>query len=172
MIVVINGYPGSGKDTFVQFCKQMAPAQVGNVSTVDRVKELAMRLGWDGTKTSNNRKFLSGLKKLLGEWDDIPVQSVIAAYHAFIDERCIYPEDALVMFVHVREPEEITRFVADYDAKTLFIARDSVEGTYSNNSDNNVRDFAYDYLVANNGTLDDLKQSAETFLHELGIIDI
>jgi len=50
-IVVINGTGGSGKDTFVEFCSKYG--KVMNFSSVDKVKEVARVIGWDGKK---NRK--------------------------------------------------------------------------------------------------------------------
>ena len=64
-IIVINGYPESGKDTFVNLCKNIVGESfVKNISTVDFVKEVAMLCGWDGTKTPKNRKFLSDLNHI------------------------------------------------------------------------------------------------------------
>ena len=51
-IVVINGMPRSGKDTFVGMCQEIiGEKRCLNVSTVDFVKEVAAYCGWDKTKT-------------------------------------------------------------------------------------------------------------------------
>ena len=47
-----------------------------NVSTVDKVKEIAAECGWDGVKSPKNRKFLSDLKDLLTEWGDVPYKDI------------------------------------------------------------------------------------------------
>ena len=60
-IIVINGTGGSGKDTFVEYVSKYA--KVYNFSSVDKVKEIAKLIGWTGTKTDKDRKFLSDLKK-------------------------------------------------------------------------------------------------------------
>ena len=59
-IIVINGTGGSGKDTFVEYVSKYA--KVYNFSSVDKVKEIAKLIGWTGTKTDKDRKFLSDLK--------------------------------------------------------------------------------------------------------------
>ena len=67
MVVVINGSGGVGKSTFIELCREW-DNRVFETSTVDFVKEVAKMCGWDGTKTDENRKFLSDLKDLLSQW--------------------------------------------------------------------------------------------------------
>ena len=59
-IIIINGTGGSGKDTFVEFVSKYS--KVFNFSSVDKVKEVARVIGWSGTKSEKDRKFLSDLK--------------------------------------------------------------------------------------------------------------
>lgn len=76
-IIVINGFPGAGKDEFVNCCKKLiGEPYVRNISTVDFVKYIAAECGWDGTKTPENRAFLSDLKDLLTKWNDVPFKKV------------------------------------------------------------------------------------------------
>lgn len=69
-IFVINGSGGVGKDTFVELVsvelndKLKRFHTVVNFSSVDKVKEIAREIGWDGRKTEKDRKFLSDLKSL------------------------------------------------------------------------------------------------------------
>ena len=46
--------------------EKIGPYSCRIVSTVDFVKEIAARWGWDGTKTPQNRKFLSDLSFVVG----------------------------------------------------------------------------------------------------------
>ena len=84
-IFVINGAPRAGKDTFVEICKDLiGNERCLNVSTVDFVKEVAKFAGWDGNKTPEARKFLSDLKDIMTEYDNIPFKKVkraIDIYH-------------------------------------------------------------------------------------------
>ena len=67
-VIIINGKAEVGKDTLVTMCKDLLGAnRILNISTVDFVKEVANFCGWDGTKTPENRKFLSDLKDLVGD---------------------------------------------------------------------------------------------------------
>ena len=52
-IVIINGTGGSGKDTFVSFVSKYN--KVYNFSSIDKVKEIAKEVGWDGGKTEKDR---------------------------------------------------------------------------------------------------------------------
>ena len=167
-IFVINGMPRAGKDTFVEMC-QMQALWCLNVSTVDFVKELAVRCGWDGTKTPENRAFLSDLKDLLTRWNNVPFNMV--RQRIFLFEKQIeqydFKSDDGVVFIHCREPEEIQKFVDYYNAQTILIRRESIETKeQSNHADAEVFNCKYDFVVENNGTLDELKQKAIWFLKD------
>lgn len=157
-IIVINGGGGSGKDTFVEFCKKYA--KVVNFSSIDKVKEIAKMIGWNGTKTEKDRKFLSDLKKLTTNYNDMAYISVQEAIEKF------YSSDNEFMFIHIREPKEIKRIVKGYNAKTLLIKRDGIELIKSNVSDASVEKYKYDYIISNS-TLEKLEESAKNFLATL-----
>ena len=75
-----------------------------------------------------------------------------------------------VMFIHCREPEEIDRLAKDFKAYTLLVSRKSAEEkNWKNLSDQSVFDYPYDFIVANEGSLEDLRDSAKTLLEELGL---
>lgn len=73
-IIVINGLPKSGKDTFASFASKYATTT--NFSSVDFVKEVAKFAGWNGVKDLKARLFLSKLKELLADYDDIPYKKI------------------------------------------------------------------------------------------------
>jgi hypothetical protein len=176
-IVVINGAGGVGKDLFVAFCASiLGPDKVKNYSTVDYVKAVAAHIGWDGTKDDKNRRFLSELKRVLTEWDDIPYRRTRIEIEDFEEKMYKmggkYAENS-VMFIHCREPEEIQRFVEEFNAETLLIRRElAEEKNWENASDKGVLDYSYNYIVRNEGTLDDLRESARAFLRDCLKLDI
>ena len=153
-IIIINGYGGSGKDTFVEFVSKYN--KVYNFSSVDKVKEIAKLIGWTGTKEEKDRKFLSDLKKLTTDYNDMPFNSIKDAVNDF------KMSDKEIMFIHIREPEEIKRAVLEFNAKTLFIKRDDINKITSNDSDKNVEKYDYDFIIENT-TLDDLEEKAKNF---------
>lgn len=169
-IIVINGRPRAGKDTFVELCKKHCNWCL-NVSTVDFVKQVAEYCGWDGTKTAANRKFLSDLKDLLTEWNDVPYKKVVRALKLFEVEVMDYdfdPEEDAIAFIHCREPKEIKRLCDELGAQSLLITRDEVEeDKTSNHADEEVFNYKYDYIIANDDTLQDLEDAAVKFLTDL-----
>ena len=169
-VVIINGAPRSGKDTFVNLCKEKLGSFCYNFSTVDFVKEIAKQCGWDGEKTPNNRKFLSDLKDLLTDWNDVPYRNMTQelAKIYLMAEQYNLDHDKFVVFIHCREPEEIARFVKDYNATSLIIRRPEVEDAIqSNHADRRVFDYDYKVTIFNDDTIDRLKLSADFFLENL-----
>ena len=170
-IVIINGTGGAGKDTFVTMCKDVLGAErIYNISTVDFVKEVATMCGWDGTKTPKNRKFLSDLKDLLTEWDDIPLKKIMAeAVSCSACAEILGELDRSVLFIHCREPKEIEKLVSAFqgDVATLLIRREAAENVQQiNHADNDVLNYEYDYTIPNNGSLSELRARAEVFLRD------
>ena len=168
-VIVVNGYPRSGKDTFVNFCKNKLGAFGISVSTVDFVKYLAAQSGWDGSKTPKNRKFLSDLKDLLTEWNDVPWKKVEEVFESIKIECFQYGlrDNDFFLFIHSREPKEIERFQKEYGARTVLIDREEIEGKQSNHSDAEVMNFNYDYIINNDGTLEELEMKAITFIESV-----
>ena len=166
---IVNGRPCSGKDTFVNFCLKELGPYGKRISTVDFVREIAVRCGWDGTKTPQNRKFLSDLKDLLTNWGDVPYKKTLQEVKLFYyDLECYDVENNGVVFIMSREPEEISRFEKELGAKSVLIRRNAVEfNEQSNHADSEVLNHKYDYIIENNGTIDELKEKAKEFLKNL-----
>lgn len=166
-IFIINGSGGVGKDTFVKFVtielndilKKFHT--VINFSSVDKVKEIAREIGWDGKKSEKDRKFLSDLKSLTSEYCDMPFQSIKNKIKEFVES-----DEGQVLFLHIREPKEIKRVVDEFGAKSILIVRDSVTHITSNVSDKNVFDYHYDFVIENNGTIEDLQGKVKQFVDE------
>ena len=159
-IIIINGTGGAGKDTFVGYCSEVG--KVLNISTVDRVKEAAKILvGWNGEKDEVSRKLLVDLKRLSIDYNDAPTKYVME-----IAEKFKNSEENL-MFIHIREIEEIEKTKQLLNAKTLLITNPRVKLITSNDSDGKVNEYKYDYYIENDGTLEDLRQKAIKFTEEL-----
>ena len=157
-IVIINGTGGSGKDTFVEFVSKYC--KVFNFSSIDKVKEIATAVGWTGTKTEKDRKFLSDLKKLTTEYNDMAFKSIRKAVKDFENS------DNEIMFIHIREPEEIKRAMTAFGTKTLLIKREGLETITSNYSDASVENYNYDYIIINT-TLEKLDEEARKFVDKI-----
>ena len=159
-IIVINGLPGSGKDTFVSLVSKYAATT--NFSSVDFVKDVAKFAGWDGIKTPNSRLFLSKLKELLTEYDDIPYKKTAEEIRWFKNQ----PEQEL-LFIHIREPREIERIVRDFCAITVLVKRANNQQVVSNDSDKYTESYNYDFVLNNDSTLDALGSKAKGFVNYL-----
>lgn len=156
-IIIINGSGGVGKDTFVEFCAKYC--KVKNVSSVDKVKEAARVLtGWDGTKDEKSRKLLVDLKELGIKYNDAPFKYIQESAKEFKES-----EEEL-MFVHIREIEEIEKVKRATGARTLLVTNKNVPIITSNESDKNVMKYEYDLRIKNDGTLKDLEEIAKTFV--------
>ena len=173
-VVVVNGRPESGKTTFEAKCKELVAASstfwydeeqrmaVDVISTVDFVKQIARECGWDGVKNPRNRKFLSDLKDLLTEWNDVPFQKVLD--HVMYLDVFAKGFDWL-LFVDCREPAEIQKLKERLNATTVLVRRlgDEVNET-SNHADENVFEYEYDYTIKNDGELNVLVTEGVGFL--------
>ncbi len=150
LTVVINGPGGVGKDTLCELAARHF--KVKNVSSITPIKEIAVECGWRGEKDDKARKFLSDLKRLTIDYNDYPTVWAKREYDEFLNS------DAEIMFLHIREPEEIAKFVkaTHGEAKTLLIrGGDRMKKTaYGNVSDDCVEDYAYDAYYVNEKTLD------------------
>ena len=170
-IYILNGKAGSGKTTFFKLIEEKCHNYVYNYSTVDLVKKVAYGCGWNGEKTPENRKFLSDLKDLLTEWDDVPYKDCLKEIKRITSLADIYDveHDDWAIFIDCREPKEIQKFVDRLGAKTIFIDRKIEDYNASNHADANVENFEYDIVINNNGTLEDLAAVAMNFIKTEGI---
>lgn len=167
-IFAINGFGGVGKDTFVELVSLELNDRlkrfhtVVNFSSVDKVKEIAREIGWDGRKTEKDRKFLSDLKSLTKNYCDMPFKSIKNKIEDFTKS-----DKGNVLFLHIREPEEIKRVVDEFGAKSILIVRNSITHIVSNTSDKNVFDYNYDFVIENNGTIEELEKKVRQFINDV-----
>jgi len=161
-VFIINGTGGCGKDSIISFISEIE--KVMNISSVDKVKEIATIAGWTGGKTEKDRKFLSDLKILFQNYNDLPFESMNYYYNKFLFE-----EDLKICFFHIREPDEIERAKQEFNAQTILVINNNIKEITTNMADSNVYDYTYDIIIDNSGDLEDLKESAKTFLKWLEI---
>ena len=162
-IFIINGSGGVGKDTFVElFAKYYGPDKVWNYSSVTKVKKIAKEIGWTGQKTEKDRKFLSDLKLLTTEYNDMPMQDLRKKVKEF--NRSLKTR---ILFLHIREPEEIEKAVKEFNVETILIRRDWIPQITSNMADANVHNYNYDVTIYNNGSFEDYENIAKKFVKDV-----
>jgi len=173
IILLANGYPQSGKDTFVDALHALASANgihCHKYSTVQTIKEMARILGWDGVKTPLVRAQLSELKDYCTKKFDLSFRE-IAQLIQDMDEIKTKPK---LLSVMIREPDEIERLIYHYKGwkdlrvLTIEVKRNvSTKTIASNHADRDIGDIEYDYTIYNNGTIYDLTRTIVNFLEEL-----
>ncbi len=162
-VFVINGAGGVGKDTLCDLAAKHF--KVYNVSSIDPIKEIAASIGWRGEKTDKARRFLSDLKRLTIEYNDYPTLWGRARYDEFL------ASDNELMFFHIREAEEIEKYVRATDgaARTLLIRGGDrmSKSHYGNVSDDEVENYSYDYYFVNDRSLEETEISFCEFLKNI-----
>ena len=163
-VIIVNGKPRSGKDTFCNYV--IKECEKNGIycdvwSTIDFEKEILediINRSYDAT-SEKDRAFLSELKQLINRYYDI-------TFRDFVNLIEFYEG---VFLIHTREWNEIVRF-KEYCEKnnikfiTIFMSSPN-EKEYNNWSDTFCidRKDMYDIVINNNGTLEELKEYAKQF---------
>ena len=182
-VVIINGKPQSGKDTFCKYaqgyCDDDESANTLIISSVDPLKEILTQLGWDGTKTDKIRDMLMDMKQLWVQNQDGPTMFLFNNILEF--HKACTGEDNIV-FVHIREPEEIKKLVntltgfesMGIDVISLLVIRKGGEdtpnqpaGTRRSDDEALINSYEYDVTINNDGDLIKLQELAAEFVDKL-----
>ena len=162
LVMVINGRGGVGKDAL---CDALSTRyKVVNKSSVDPIKEIASRYGWQGEKTPKARKFLADLKQVFVAYNDLPTAYLLDQYKAFMES------DAEIFCAHIREASEIDKFISHIPTKriTVLIRRPDPNGIapYGNTADDLVESYAYDCIFDNVLSLEESGSAFCDILHK------
>lgn len=169
-IVIINGAGGVGKDTLCNAAR--ARWRASNISSIDPIKNAATMLGWTRfEKDDVSRRFLSDLKRLSIAYNDYPSEYIYKEIMSF------YQGSDEILFVHIREPEEIAKLVQELEElrsecpdqipkdatksiyTTLLVRRDLGKESYGNDSDDNVENYDYDCYFDNNAPIEESREA-------------
>jgi len=160
MIILLNGSAQSGKNTFVDFCREFTSKRIWHLSTIDKVKDFCYDMYgikyWE--KTEENRKL----------WHETKMKYKDFLFWDMGKDLELFNINSIV-FLDVREPDEIQRYIDHYtqfEFITLLITRPNL-GVPNNNADKQVLHFKYDQIIDNNGSLAKLKQNAKIFMENL-----
>ena len=161
IVIVINGKGEAGKDTICEIVSRHYKSI--NVSSITPIKEIAAKHGWNGEKDKKARRFLSDLKKAFSEYNDLPTQYLLSEYESFIAD-----SEHEIMFAHIREASEISRFanLVTTPLVTLYIDRPGI-GRYGNKSDDNADRLNYDYVYVNEQPLELLESDFMRFFNNI-----
>lgn len=160
LVIVINGSAGVGKDTI---CEAVGKHyRVMNVSSIDPIKKIAFENGWNGAKNEKSRKFLADLKQLFVDFNDLPQKYLMEKYREFMHG------DEEILFVHIREPEEIAKFKGNVGVNciTLLVrGRENARREWNNAADDEVENYKYDHYYVNCRPLEDVAGDFMEFFH-------
>lgn len=157
--VIINGFPTSGKDTFITMCGQYTPTNTLWTSTP--AKRALKELGWNGNdKSPQVRKLLHEFKNISKDFGEVEehIRSEIKYMRSY------FAPDDYIVFIHSREPKEIEELKVKYNALTVLVQREVNKEELNNDSDKNVLNYNYDYTVDNFGGMLELKIKALDFV--------
>lgn len=158
----MNGNGGVGKDTLCDMAKKHFNTR--NISSITPIKEIAKICGWDGTKDDKSRKLLSDLKQVLSSYNDYPTKYILSIYKEFLDS------DDDILFVHIREGEEIDKFKSGVTTPiyTILVKRSTMDTVqWGNPSDDQVENYKYDFTFDNNRSLEEIEPVWIKFLSDI-----
>lgn len=160
-IFILNGVGTSGKGVFADYISKHIPTI--KYSIVDLPKEAAKILGWDGGKTEKDRKFLSDVMDISTEYNDAPFKDVLSIVADFKNNLI----DSEILIIDMRDPKDIIRAVETFNARTILIRNPNVKKIESNHADRDVENYNYDYIIENDGTLEQLDKTAKLFVKKM-----
>lgn len=163
-IFIVNGMARCGKDTFAKYLGDYV--NVYKCSSIEYIKYVAAQCGWQGGKDEKDRKFLSDLKCLTTAYNDLAFNDIANKVKHF--KRSSWYK---VMVIDIREPEEIEKAKHAFGAKTILIMNNNVPQIASNMADANVYHYDYDYIIENNGTLEEFKETIWKWAVHVGLFE-
>lgn len=161
-IYITNGSAQNGKDSFAEFISKYISTY--KYSSIDLVKDMLEFAGVPKEpKTEEKRLLYSDTKDRLTKYDDIPFKDITSIVTDFKNNKI----EAKVLLIDIREPEEIARAVKTFGAETILVRNPNVGKIKSNHADRDVENYEYDYIIENNGTLEQLESVTRRFMDEV-----
>lgn len=163
-LFILNDIGGSGKDTFFLNVQKYHDLSF-SYSTIDPIRNMLMENGIDTSqKTEKDRKLLSDIKNAIMTYDEeYSVKNIKKIDDSLYKEYNHYdPHKSSFLFVHCREKEDI-EWIKKLGAYTILIKNDNVPAIESNDSDKNVLNQDYDFVIDNSGALEEFDKKAKIF---------
>lgn len=168
-LVIVNGYPRVGKDTFIELCRTKLFEQGimnKNVSMIDETIAMirshsAMSDFAINSKSPEDRKLMATVHKALLDFGNGPIEALFSRFGNT-------EGDAFVGFTCCREPETIERLMthaiqSGWKVSTVMVHRTTNEPIVTD-ADRHVNDYTYDSYIFNTGTIEQLDELVDQFL--------
>lgn len=114
-------------------------------------------------KIEEKRLLYSDTKDRLTKYDDIPFKDISSIVADFKNNKI----EAEVLLIDIREPKEIARAVETFGAETILVRNPNAIKIESNHADRDVENYEYDYIIENDGTLEQLEMVAKLFVRDI-----
>jgi len=172
-IFIVNGSPRSGKTTFETFVQEhLGFKNVYILSIIDPIKRMAEIVGYKGTKSNKDRKFLSDLKDLVDGYNNYLFEYIREELRFIqsVQKNHNQDLDKVIVFIDSRETKDISYLKETFNAKTIYVDKEQSKNVeLSNHADtesSNKENYNYDIIIDNNYCLDILKEKAIKFCEE------
>ena len=164
IVLIINGAPRSGKDTFINTLTWEKPGKVIRYSSIDWIKQQALNLGWDGIKDAKGRQFLSDLKNACTNYADIPFKKITERILSSCN-RYSWEAGNVYFCTCIREPEEIHKLTTwcnkyGIPCHPILIRRKETEQKaidkgFISSGDIQFMEYPYPWVIYNDGSVED-----------------
>lgn len=171
-VIILNGPPRAGKDTFIAMLQKHLLAtgiDTSAFSSIDPVRDMLTGAGIDTSKkTLADRKLLATIGNAVEEHRGWRYRWCMTMIFTFFSKR----SDG-VFFLHVRERPLIEKvrkrltIEQGYRVARVLLASPRAETVTSNAADAGASTGQYDLLIHNDGTLEDLEETAREFVNQL-----
>lgn len=191
-IVIINGKGGIGKDTLINSIEQGKNCYVHNSSSITLVRDMCEPITVLSSKAEKDlayRQMLADIKHAVDRYYRQKHGIGLTTKDMIDDVFEYWLEDELekiegytssVIFIHIREPENIKEFLAetkkelkkrginDVILTTLLIRSERGLDSYGNSSDDRVENFEYEHIYeSKNGINEDAECFRKMFFSEI-----
>jgi len=153
-LIIINGHNKSGKNTFADFIAEYHDPTVW-LSKIwsTQIPAIARVAGWDSQKDEKGRRLLSDIEDATNRYNGMSFNSICFQINKFSN----VVEDIWITLM-CRKPAEIKKFVEAYPGQaTTVLIRSDRSKPANNRADQGVEDYLYDWIIENNGTIDEFK---------------
>ena len=176
IVLIINGAPRSGKDTFIDILTMENPGRVIRYSSIDWIKQQALDLGWDGIKDAKGRQFLSDLKNACTNYADTPFKKITERILSSCNR---YSQEAGIVYfcTCVREPEEIYKLKIwcnenKIPCHPILVRRKVAEQKaldkgFISSGDVQFINYPYPWVIYNDGSLEDFTKEIKQLMEKV-----
>lgn len=176
IVLIINGAPRSGKDTFINTLTWENHGKVIRCSSIDWIKQQALNLGWNGIKDAKGRQFLSDLKNACTNYADIPFKKITERILSSCN-RYSWEAGTVYFCTCVREPEEIYKLKIWCNENKILChpilvrrkvaEQAALDKGFISRGDIQFINYDYPWVIYNDGSLEDFTKEIKQLMEKV-----